>query len=57
MTDEQEYAELLKELGRVIAEKNDAIRLNYWHTADLKKKLAAAEEEIIMLKKEKSIKE
>lgn len=54
MTEEKKFMELLKELGRVISEKNDAINLNFWHTAELKKKLAAAEEEIIMLKEKKS---
>lgn len=45
MTDEQKYAEVLKELGEVLASHNTTISCQKWQLDELKAKLAAAEEE------------
>lgn len=54
MSDDQKYLELLKEIARVIKEKNDEIIVNSFRVSDLKKKLEKAEKEIEDLRKEKS---
>lgn len=53
MSDEKKYLELLKEIARVIKEKNDEIIINDFRVSDLKKKLQAAEKQIEELRKEK----
>lgn len=45
MTDEQKYAEVLKELGEVLADHNATISCQKWQIDQLKEKLAAAEAE------------
>lgn len=45
MTNEQKYAEVLKALGEVIAQKDLAISAKDFCIADLKQKLEAAERE------------
>ena len=45
MTSEQKYAELLRELGALLADKNATISNQRWQIDQLKEKLAAAEEE------------
>lgn len=45
MTAEQKYAEVLKELGALIADKNTTISCQRWQIEQLKEKLAAAEHE------------
>lgn len=52
MSDEKKYLELLKEIGRIIKEKNDEIIINDFRLSDLKKKLDNAEKEIEELRKE-----
>ena len=52
MSDEKKYLELLKEIGRIIKEKNDEIIINDFRLSDLKKKLESAEKEIEELRKE-----
>lgn len=52
MGEEQKYLELLKEIGRIIKEKNDEILINSFRVDDLKKKLIKAEQEIEELRKE-----
>ena len=52
MSDEKKYLELLKEIGRIIKEKNDEIIINDFRISDLKKKLESAEKEIEELRKE-----
>lgn len=52
MSDEKKYLELLKEIGRIIKEKNDEIIINDFRLSDLKKKLENAEKEIEELRKE-----
>lgn len=52
MSDEKKYLELLKEIGRIIKEKNDEIIINSFRVEDLKKKLEKAEQEIDDLRKE-----
>lgn len=52
MTDEQKYLELLKEIARIIKEKNDEIIINSFRVEDLKKKLLQAEQKIEDLRKE-----
>ena len=46
MTDEQKYAEVLKELGALLADKNTTISCQKWQIEQLKEKLAAAEKEL-----------
>lgn len=53
MSDEQKYLELLKELARIIKEKNDTIIINSFRVSDLRKKLDDAEKEIEEMRKEK----
>ena len=45
MTDVQKYAEVLKELGQLIADRNLTIQCNEYIISDLRRKLAAAEEQ------------
>lgn len=52
MSDEKKYLELLKEIGRIIKEKNDEIIINDFRLSDLKNKLESAEKEIEELRKE-----
>lgn len=52
MSDEKKYLELLKEIGRIIKEKNDEIIINTFRVDDLKKRLADAEKTIDELRKE-----
>lgn len=52
MSDEKKYLELLKEIGRIIKEKNDEIVINSFRVDDLRKKLEKAETEIEELRKE-----
>lgn len=52
MSDEKKYLELLKEIGRIIKEKNDEIIINDFRVSDLKKRLADAEKEIDELRKD-----
>ena len=52
MSDEKKYLELLKEIGRIIKEKNDEIIINDFRLSDLKNKLEKAEKEIYELRKE-----
>ena len=52
MSDEKKHLELLKEIGRIIKEKNDEIIINDFRLSDLKKKLESAEKEIEELRKE-----
>lgn len=54
MSDEKKYLELLKEIGRIISEKNDEILINSFRVSDLKKKLEDAENQIDELRKEKN---
>lgn len=54
MSDEKKYLELLKEIGRIIKEKNDEIVINSFRVSDLKKKLEDAEKQIDELRKEKN---
>lgn len=54
MSDEKKYLELLKEIGRIIKEKNDEIIINTFRVEDLKKKLSQAEKEIDDLRKEQT---
>lgn len=54
MSDEKKYLELLKEIGRIIKEKNDEIIINTFRVDDLKKKLSQAEQQIDDLRKEKN---
>lgn len=54
MSDEKKYLELLKEIGRIIKEKNDEIVINSFRVDDLKKRLADAEKEIDDLRKGKN---
>lgn len=54
MADDQKYLELLKEIGRIIKEKNDEIIINAFRVDDLKKKLDKAENEIDELRKGKT---
>lgn len=53
MSDEQKYLELLKEIARIIKEKNDEIIINSFRVSDLRKKLDKAEKEIEDLRKDK----
>lgn len=53
MTEEQKYIELLKELGRVINEKNNAICIKDYEIETLRRRLSDAESEIDLLKKGK----
>lgn len=46
LTEEKKLYELLKEIGRVIKEKNDDICLKDFQLADLRKKLEQAENKI-----------
>lgn len=46
MTDEQKYCELLKEIGKLLKQKDDEIEFKDYQINDLKKKLAEAEEKI-----------
>ena len=46
MTDQQKYAEVLKELGALLADKNATISCQKWQIEQLKEKLAAAEKEL-----------
>lgn len=46
MTDEQKYAELLREIGRLIHEKNDTLIIQQFQIDDLKKQLADAKKRI-----------
>ena len=50
MTDEQRYAEVLRELGEVLANKNMTISCQGWQIDQLKEKLEAAEKEIAFAK-------
>lgn len=43
MTDDQKFLELLKALGKVIADLNSQLELDKWVINDLKKKLEIAE--------------
>lgn len=52
MTDEQKYLELLKEIARIIKEKNDEIIVAGFRLSDLKKRLTEAEKQIEDLRKE-----
>ena len=54
MADDQKYLELLKEICRIIKEKNDEIIINAFRVDDLKKKLDKAENEIDELRKGKT---
>lgn len=45
MTDEQKYNAVLKELGKVLQDKNTTISCQRWQIDELKEKLAAAEHE------------
>lgn len=54
MTDEQKYLELLKEIARIIKEKNDEIIVAGFRLSDLKKRLTDAEKQIEDLRKEKT---
>lgn len=51
MTEEQKYIELLKELGRVINEKNNDIVIKNYEIQSLRNRLSDAENEIEKLKK------
>lgn len=51
MQSEEKYGELLKEIGALLAQKNEKIMFKEFETADLKKKLETAEETIIQLQK------
>lgn len=51
MSDEQKYLELLKEIARMIKEKNDEIIISNFRISDLHKKLENAEKEIFELRK------
>ena len=46
MTDQQKYAEVLKELGALLADKNTTISCQKWQIEQLKEKLEAAEKEL-----------
>lgn len=52
MTDEQKYLELLKEIARIIKEKNDEIIVAGFRLSDLKNRLTDAEQQIEDLRKE-----
>ena len=54
MADDQKYLEVLKEIGRIIKEKDDEIIINAFRVDDLKKKLDKAENEIDELRKGKT---
>lgn len=46
MTDDQKYAEVLKELGALLAENKTTISCQKWQIEDLKAKLESAEAEL-----------
>lgn len=52
MSDDQKYQELLKEIGRIIKEKNDEIIIKSFQNEDLRKRLQKAETEVEELRKE-----
>lgn len=52
MNENEKYQELLKEIGRVLKEKNDQICIQAFQISDLRKKLETAEKEIEELRKE-----
>lgn len=54
MTGEERYTALLKELGRVIAEQNKLIKLNKCIACGLEAELKTAENEILLLKNQRS---
>lgn len=54
MSDEKKFLEILKEIGRIIKEKNDEIIINDFRVSDLRKKLEKAEKEIDELRKGKT---
>lgn len=54
MTDEQKYAELLKEIGQNIREKNDQICVLQIRLSNLERELKTANETIIELRKGKT---
>lgn len=51
MTDDQKFLEILKEIGRIIKEKNETIIISDFRISDIKKKLENAENEIAELRK------
>ena len=51
MQSEEKYGELLKEIGALLAQKNDKIMMKEFETADLRKRLETAEEIIKELQK------
>ena len=53
MSDEQKYQELLKEIGKIIKEKNDDIIIKTFQNDDLRKRLQKAEKELDEVRKEK----
>lgn len=46
MTDEQKYAELLREIGKLIHEKNDMLIIQQFRIDDLKRQLAESQKHI-----------
>ena len=51
MQSEEKYGELLREIGALLAQKNERIMFKEFETADLRKKLDTAEEIIKELQK------
>lgn len=51
MQSEEKYGELLREIGALLAQKNERIMFKEFETADLRKKLETAEKTIDELKK------
>ena len=52
MSDEQKFLEVLKEIGRVLKDKNDEIIVSGFRESNLTKRLADAEKTIAELRKE-----
>lgn len=52
MTDDQKYAEIMKELGELLMQKNNHIQMKDFQVERLQTKLSAAEKELQELRKD-----